>query len=243
MNQEVIRDFLNLPGIDGFALIYNQAQPFFYIKDFKPEIVHKDVLFQGILQVVETIPKEFDLFEFCFTNTQGSLYRLQSDAVLLILRDETSSNLADETCFQSFRSWIEADLSTAISTLSAQLQSALTAAGSPSSPSLQECLSVLNQLCEFTTQYLGAAVIVNYLKSSRPDIEWLHQFQIERAPQITFLGELSKMEQPMTQQEIEWLRKWVSAFIRRCSQVVRDYALIVEQTAHSDAEKALLLSL
>jgi hypothetical protein len=241
MNQKVIRDFLNLPGIDGFALIYNQEQPFFYIKDFKSEIVHKDALFQGILQVVETIPKEFDVFEFCFTNTQGSLYRLQSDAVLLILQDKNSSNLADETCFQSLRSWIESDPS-AISTLSAELCSGMTAAA-PASPSLQEFLFVLNHLCEFTTQYLGAAVIVNYLKSSRPNIEWLHQFQIERAPQITFLGEPSKMEHPITQQEIEWLRNWMSAFIRRCSQVVRDYALIVEQTAHSDAEKALLLSL
>ncbi|MBD1823362.1 hypothetical protein H6F51_12810 [Cyanobacteria bacterium FACHB-DQ100] len=39
----------------------------------------------------------------------------------------------------------------------------------------------------------------------------------------------------------DWFRAWVAQFIRRCSQAVSDYAVLVEQHALTDTQKALLL--
>lgn len=251
MSQEVIRDFLNVPGIEGFALIYGECQPIFYSKNPKFEVIQKDALFQGILQVVETIPTGFEVFEFRFSERQISLYRLLSGAVLLIVRDKTVIDETEKIQLQAFQTWLESDLAGAIAAIS-------TLDLSPEFPTLKDFLNALNQLCDFTTQYLGAPVIVNYLKSSRPDVEWLHQFQIERfakrnsegisstksegSPQIIFLGELSKTEQPLTEQELDCLRHWTTAFVRRCSLVVRDFDALIEQKALSDVQKALLFS-
>ncbi|MCY7275861.1 MAG: hypothetical protein LH702_19525, partial [Phormidesmis sp. CAN_BIN44] len=110
----------------------------------------------------------------------------------------------------------------------------------PSSATLQDVLAAFDHLSRFTTQYLGIPVIVNYLKSTRPDQEWLQQFQIDRAAHISF-SSTDGMTQPLSDEQQQWIRDWTAAFIRRCSQAVRDFATIVEQKALNPQQKALLL--
>lgn len=108
---------------------------------------------------------------------------------------------------------------------------------------LKEILAALNHLSEFTTQYLGVAVISNYWKSSRPkNIEWLNQFQVNRKAEISFNGESSQSESgQVREQEIEWIQSWVAAFINRCAKVIRDFPALVEQKALTPRQKELLL--
>lgn len=108
--------------------------------------------------------------------------------------------------------------------------------------SLKDTLLALNGLSQFTTRYLGTQVIVNYWKSTRPKIDWLNQFQVDRSAQIS-LPEMAPptLQQPLSQQEQQWIRDWVAAFIKRCSLVIRDFRPIVEQNALTDQQKALLL--
>ncbi len=108
----------------------------------------------------------------------------------------------------------------------------------PPSVTLQEVLAALNHLSKFTTQYLGVPVIVNYLKSTRPDGEWGQQFQIDRAAHISFSGDESDISLSAEQQQ--WIQDWIAAFIRRCSQVLRDFAALVEK-ALNPQQAALLL--
>lgn len=109
---------------------------------------------------------------------------------------------------------------------------------------LKETLAALNHLSQFTTHYLGTAVIANYWKSSRPEVEWLDQFQITRGAEITLAetGQAEAMLQAtVSPQQIQWIQTWVSTFINRCTRVIRDFPLLVEQTALDAQQKKLLI--
>ncbi|MBD2083252.1 hypothetical protein [Leptolyngbya sp. FACHB-17] len=82
---------------------------------------------------------------------------------------------------------------------------------------------------------------MNYLKKTCSTRNGFEQFQVERSGQIRFVGESSRLEQAVSTQEHDWFRAWVAQFIRPCSQAVRDYAVLVEQHALTDTQKALLL--
>ncbi|UBF25287.1 hypothetical protein K9N68_27330 [Kovacikia minuta CCNUW1] len=111
-----------------------------------------------------------------------------------------------------------------------------------SEPTLKDLLVTLNYFSKFTTQYLGTPVILNYWKSTRPAHDWLGNFQIDRSAQFTFNGAAPSADQAkLTLQEKVWVQEWVSAFIKRCSQVIRDFPNIVEQKALNETQKALLL--
>ncbi|MCY7272591.1 MAG: hypothetical protein LH702_02295 [Phormidesmis sp. CAN_BIN44] len=247
MKQEGIRDFLNLPGIVGVALMDGQSQPFFADIDRAFNLQQKEALSQGVLQVIETIPEGFESFEFQFSAYQVYIYKLVFGRVLLVLARQTLDYSDYLQKIEFVQEAIRADFEGAIATLRT-----LTVSQHPSKPiekpqpqsssaTLQDVLAALNHLSRFTAQYLGIPVIVNYLKSTRPDQEWLQQFQIDRAAHISFSSTESDMTQPLSDEQQQWIRDWMAAFIRRCSQAVRDFATIVEQKALNPQQKALLL--
>ena len=108
---------------------------------------------------------------------------------------------------------------------------------------LKDAIVALNHLSQFTTQYLGTHVITNYWKATRPQVDWLANIQIDRSAQLSFIGSSPQVTQiPLTLQEQQWLQAWVSAFIKRCAQVIRNFPTIVEQKALNGQQKALLLT-
>jgi hypothetical protein len=233
MNQEVMRDFLNVPGIVGIALLSGHSEPVFYT--YHPAFTkgNKSDLLQSVLQLVATIPPEYDEFAFHFAEYQIALHRLQSDLLALVIKNDTLNSEQFISALNRLRSEIATE---PIATLD-EFQSI----PSSSQPKLKELIQVMNDLSQFTQRFLGIAVITNYWKSSRLDEAWLQQFQIDRSGQIIFLGEPSSLEQSVTAQDLESLRCWVARFIQRCSQAVRGYAALVEQQALTDLQKALLL--
>jgi hypothetical protein len=232
MSEGVIRDFLTLPGIAGVAVFAGRSDPFFYSVDAAFGSVQKETLSQGILQVVETIPESFETFEFRFSEFWVQLHRMRSTLVLLVVANGSLSQENYAPSLIAFKQVLEQDAQAAIALLRA-IQTEVPM------PTADEVLKGLNSLCSFTAQYLGTPVIVNYLKSSRPDR--LQDFQVDRAAQVTFAGEPSKLEQPLSEEEHQLLREWTLAFIRRCSLVVRDFATLVEQDALNPNQKVLLL--
>jgi hypothetical protein len=105
---------------------------------------------------------------------------------------------------------------------------------------LKDYLWAINQLSQFSKKYLGTAVIVNYWKSSRPQVKWLEGFQIDRTGQVTCLAEHTQlMQQPVSPQQQEWLREWVQSFVKRCSTVIRDFPKLAEAEALSPEQKRL----
>lgn len=326
MKREVVRDFLNLPGIVGVALIDGRSRPYFCGVDQALNFQQKEALAQGIRQVVETTPDGFESFEFQFTGHQVYIYKLDHGIILLVLaqsrlvyseylqaieklkatlqeditkalvtfrllasditmsgqnywkqRTDTtsSSSLGAQTPTNSppFNSSASAsDLASPVSTANGSQNSALKNGSSPTSsqtgaqagsslpPSnasntsvpavpqeealveLKELLAALNHLSQYTTQYLGTAVITNYWKSCRPDHEWLQNFQVDRSARIAFSSPIPQGgNQLVSEQQQQWIQEWVEAFIKRCSQVIRDFSAIVEQRALNERQKQLLL--
>lgn len=92
MKQEAIQDFLNLPGIAGVALMDRRSRPYFCGIDQALNFQQKEALAQGILQVFETIPDEFESFKFHFSGYQVHIYKLEHEIILLVL---TQENLVD----------------------------------------------------------------------------------------------------------------------------------------------------
>ena len=125
----------------------------------------------------------------------------------------------------------------------AESATSLLAATTPESATLKEAIAALNHLSQFTIQYLGTHVITNYWKATRPPVDWLANIQIDRSAKLSFVGSSPQATlTPLTLQEQQWLQVWVSAFIQRCAQVIRDFSTIVEQKALNDQQKALLLA-
>ncbi len=246
MKQEGIRDFLNLPGIVGVALMDEQSQLFSGDINEAFNLPQKEALSQGILQVIETIPEGFESFEFQFSAYQVYIYKLEVGRVLLVLARQNLDYSDYLQRIEFIRETIRANFEGTIATL--RRLTVNQTLGEPiekpqpqlSSATLQDVLAALNHLSRFTTQYLGIPVIVNYLKSTRPDQEWLQQFQVDRAAHISF-SSTDGMAQSLSDEQQQWIRDWTAAFIRRCSKVVRDFATIVEQKALNPQQIALLL--
>jgi predicted regulator of Ras-like GTPase activity (Roadblock/LC7/MglB family) len=316
MKQEVIQDFLNLPGIAGIALIDGRSRPYFCGVDQNLNFQQKEALAQGILQVVETIPEGFEAFEFKFTDHQVYIYKLEHGIILLVLTRKDLIYADYLPIVKKLKAALQEDIGNAIATFrlvagnitlsglnssqnssrsnaTSDLTSAISSGSNQSKPrvfspstnpglqanetdpnevrpqsvswlknseptadlppvtrlnqetsqetaTLAEYIAAVNQLSKFTTQYLGTAVIVNYWKATRPNAQWLDSFQVERSAQITYSG-TQPIHQKLTAQEQQWLRDWVSAFIKRCSQVIRDFPTLITQTALNSQQKMLLL--
>lgn len=404
MKREVVRDFLNLPGIVGIALVDGRSRPFFVGIDQTLNFQQKEALAQGIQQVVDTTPSSFDFFEFQFSGYQIYLYKLDQGLILLVLGNrqlayssyaplvarlkiELQSNLvsaiadfrmvAGHVTLSSQNYWkrqanaassltqpslsqeaaspvqeatsvpdsilasddlaespvgvssppphpaepdsllngryppqpegdrpptpidsfakssdssaepltapaqnpgsavnrpidapsIEApgetaafstadstsDLSdslvdspTAKKSVDAVLNTensgntADSAGDSPDSVTLKEVLTALNQFSKLTTRYLGSTLIANYWKSSRPPVEWLSHFDVDRSGQFTATASMPSGSYTLSPEQHQWLREWVSSFIQRCSQVIRDFSRII-QTMELDAHQRTLL--
>jgi hypothetical protein len=316
MKQEVIQDFLNLPGIAGVALMDGRSRPYFCGIDRSLNFQQKEALAQGILQVVETVPVGFDSFEFQFTGYQVHIYKLEHGIILLVL---TRQNLNDSDYLKTIKDLkaaLQEDISNAVATFrliagnislsganysregdgttsaatttssnagvpvfstqlclpeknssevdtaSQQSDGREALAVVPPAPStnklveslpdpsetiaaevsLKDLIASLNHLSKFTTQYLGTHVIANYWKSTRPEHDWLGNFQIDRSAQFSLTDSTAQeMQRSLSTQEKQWIREWVTAFMKRCSQVIRDFPAIVEQSALNDEQRALLL--
>ncbi|GAB4376118.1 MAG: hypothetical protein Kow00121_22740 [Elainellaceae cyanobacterium] len=85
MKREVVQDFLNLPGIAGLALMDGRSRPYFCGVDRSLNFQQKEALAQGIQQVINTTPADFEFFEFQFSGHQVYIYKLTHGIILLVL--------------------------------------------------------------------------------------------------------------------------------------------------------------
>jgi hypothetical protein len=316
MNQEVIQDFLNVPGIVGVALIDGTASPYFHGFNIGFDFSQQHAIAKSIQQVLETTPEGFNSFEFQFRLYRVYLHKLNQGITLLVLAGSNLSRLTytqavrrllielqigqNDNPIAEFRALaagassvasvasvaqpqpsdptnaaapqpelpqreppqreLEATTRTAETTEPPEttklpkraaeefpdefqanhLPSAGLSSASIQSASLKDVLAAMNALSQLTTQYLGTLVVANYWKATRPAVDWLNHFQIERSGQMTFAVQAPSERLPLlTHEQHRQIQAWVAAFIERCSKVIRDFAKIVRQTL--DPKQSALL--
>lgn len=261
MKREVVQDFLNLPGIMGVALMHGRSRPYFCGVDQVLNFQQKEALAQGIQQVIETTPASFHFFEFQFNGHQVYIYKLSQGIILLVLTVDNLGYVGCSEVVDRLKAELQENITDAIATFRLMAGSTVLpeenqwkqqcefspsiAAARPvalaASVSLRDLLIALNQLSHFTKHYLGASIAVSNWKSSRPDAEWLKQFQIDRTAQIGFMGQMDSQTLVSAEQQ-QWIQAWVAGFIDRCSKVIRDFPKTVRQKALNPEQKRLLLS-
>lgn len=101
MKRQVIQSVLNLPGITGMALIDGRNRPFFLGSDISLNTQQQDALAQGIQQVVETTPSQFETFSFRFSTQLAHIYKLDQGLILLVL-------ISDQMALPEYRAAIKA---------------------------------------------------------------------------------------------------------------------------------------
>ncbi|MFN5854468.1 MAG: hypothetical protein ACK456_00995 [Pseudanabaenaceae cyanobacterium] len=370
MSREVIQDFLNLPGVVGIALANRRMRPYFYGLDSVMERT-KEVLGQGILQVMENVPDGFESFEFHFAKSIVFVYKLSHGLVLLVMADRqlnlaeyrhgikgikhlvesdtyntvatfklllgsvtqhslpsadiTGSNIfgssgirpnqtsptdnqAKRSATQSYSNSYQTNRQNTQSnnlsggTLGNQPKPAVTTGNTtnkiippseipypsatrtssnqassqpnnsqsnptsaayqrvpaaktaapmvtPTTPppsatpqtataSLGEMLQAMNQLSQFTTQYLGKVVVANYWKSTRPDHEWLSKIEVDRNATLSH-PQQGTVRCNQSQQEL--IHEWLMAYVKRCKQVIRNFDTMICQDCLDETQQKLLM--
>ncbi len=102
-----------------------------------------------------------------------------------------------------------------------------------------EIVDALNQLSKYSSNYLGVKITTANWQANRPDIDWLKNFSIDDSAKFVFSGtsaELEKFEQ------LQWLHRWVAAFVRQYTKTFRDFPHTIEQKRLGEVKKGLLLN-
>lgn len=269
MKQQVIQNFLNLPGIVGVALIDGRSRPYFCGLDNNLNFQQQEALTQGIQQVVSTTPPEFESFAFRFSHHRAHIYKLTSGIILLVLTNGYLNLSKYQTVLQELKHTLQHE--DAHSTLSTfrMLAGKTTLTGrqylSPeqdetgSSPKAdaapgaqadadsaaqttwQAVIDALNVLSEETARYLGKIVVANTWRSTRPDTAWPQAIKLDRNGHFALEhnGEIHA-DWPLDEQQAAIMQQWVKAFVTRCRRIIRDYEAMVLQQALTPSQRAAL---
>lgn len=109
MKKQTIRNFLNLPGIVGLALMDEQSRPYFCGIDRVLNFQQQEALTEGIQQVLSTTPEGFDAFDFRFSQRDAYIYKLKSGIILLVITDEQLEPPTYQTAITELKQTLEAN--------------------------------------------------------------------------------------------------------------------------------------
>jgi len=262
MKRQVVQTFLNLPGVQGLALMDGRTRPFYCGLDQNLDINQQEVLSQGIQQVIKTTPAEFDNFAFRFSHHLAHIYKLEGEVVLLVLTDAQLELVDYAQAVGELKRTLVEDLHDAVATLRL-LAGCVTRGGrssaasnappeaaaptetppAPSTPSVcyGDVLEAVNHLSDIATKYLGKIMVANTWKSARPKHPWTERFEVQRNAHLALSAEHSALvSRPLSSEEQGWLQDWVAAFVRRCSFTIRDFSKVLSTDGLPPDQHSLL---
>lgn len=255
MNQQIIRDFWDLPGVLGVTLIQEEEEPYFYVKK-RMANWEKQALIKMISPIIVKSSKRIDFFEFPVMGYHAYAYRLNPNLTLVVLSPSEIVTVKLMAGAQ-LRVALQENFETAIITfelLSKEIQKTKAVSTAKSTKPeasensntclevkipLEELLNALNHLSKFTSNYMGSKLTANYWQLTRPNFKWLENFQINHSAKIAFAGAIVE---PVSAVQHLWVKEWTAAFIKRCSQIVQDLPNMIEQKGLDEQQKRLLLT-
>lgn len=90
---------------------------------------------------------------------------------------------------------------------------------------LDELLAQFNHLYSYSSKYIGRIIATKYFHSSRPNFDWLNQFEINNSNQIVFQGTVSSFISP---EKLYWFQEWMNSFTKSCSSIIKDFPTLAK---------------
>jgi uncharacterized protein YjbI with pentapeptide repeats len=90
---------------------------------------------------------------------------------------------------------------------------------------LEEIIRTFTHLGECASRYVGSKMTARYWESSRPNCEWLQNFQVSASGQITFTG---NPKETLTFARLLACSKWSEGFIKSCSTIVGQFPSLID---------------
>jgi hypothetical protein len=94
----------------------------------------------------------------------------------------------------------------------------------PAKITLGNILDMLNYLNEKSDHYLGHTMSNRCWHTTRPNYEWLSNFQISPSKFFIFVGETGEINP----EQLQWLEIWVNNFVESCGHIIQNFALMID---------------
>ncbi|WP_028954217.1 hypothetical protein [Synechocystis sp. PCC 7509] len=105
---------------------------------------------------------------------------------------------------------------------------------------IAEIVNAANQLSKYSSNYLGTKLTINNWQSNRPGTDWLNNFFVDSSAKFTFSGTIA--EEVESFEQLQWIHKWVTAFVEQHTKTFRDFPQTIEQKKLGEVKKGLLLN-
>lgn len=92
--------------------------------------------------------------------------------------------------------------------------------------SIAEIINNFENIAVIVSNYLGRTITAKNFEESRPDVEWLNGFTMDKKGKISFAGSIN---QKATMIQLRWLEKWSNAFVKKSSMIVQDLPDILQE--------------
>ena len=265
MEQQVISNFLNSPGILGLGLIEGDSRPYFVGVDQSLTFQQKAALSQGIQQVISTTPPEFDSFNFRFAQHDIWIYKLSNGVILLVVAHKQLDNLAYTDAVDQLKETLTGDPQRTVATFrqladqhplnqstavpmgavapeeSAALEEAVVPEQATAAGPWFEYIAILDQLTDATIEYLGKIVVANTWRTTCPDQTLFKRLQMDRGGHFSLVVDATgQAPAAISPEEHTLVQQWVEKFVQRCSMVIRGYSARVVSQCLTDSQRALL---
>lgn len=236
MQFQLIQNFLDLPGIIGFSLVplddtadhaYSVGFPQGNGPDKNP------LLRQGIQQIIKTTPSSLEFCAFQFASYQVELHKVESGAVLLIFSEGVLSSQYSKSVSELMQ-FIKADYLALVETIQSiqpihakHVTPATTFSVQRQTVSVDDVVAAMNSLSQVTSRYLGTQLVANHWRTNQSqDMVWLKKFCISVDGTIS----VKDLDAKLSPEQLAEIRLWTQRFHRRCTRIIRDYDVLVEQT-------------
>ena len=90
---------------------------------------------------------------------------------------------------------------------------------------IAQMMASLEQVAAITIHYLGGTITVRNFEQTRPDIDWLDNFTMNKKGNIDYQGSINSKA---TTLQLKWLEKWTYSFIDKSAEIIHDLPIIIE---------------
>ncbi len=249
-----IKSYLEISVVLGIGICHSKTIKSLYLNDFINDQPEKDELVVKLNHALFHSSAENDFYEAPLINYHFYLHTLgdQYQFITIVLHD---NNVIKSFRAKQLQRKLQEDINLSLDIFK-ELSTKRTLIGKPISSlikdhqsnqlsqevsvhtvKIEDAVAGLNALSKFARQYVGPKIISNYWNLSKPDKEWLGQFEIKRSGAIVFRGNRADIINPL---QILLLREWTQNFMKQCHTIIRDLPERFEKAGLSEEHRKIL---